>query len=213
VKVVWEVCEPRKEVLSGRIKSDIFAAKLGEVTAGNAPDVYQKPGLFFENTYPTSGLKPPSQCTCGEPRKPLVGEGTPAKAFTQLADACADGKVETLATLAIQAGVVEDVRRLALAISQLPGTLPHVRQTFSGTQQDDRLDLSFDGGWKTFGAVQKFVEGISKQLPDNRLDTTLRIQFDPPVKPAGDEIARLRKAIEDMQVGTIKLSAQSGGKT
>ena len=113
--------------------------------------------------------KPPSQCTCGAPKRPLVGEGTPAKAFTQLADACTDGKVGALAALAIQADAVEDVRRLALAISQLPGTLPHVRQTFGGTQQGDRLDLSFDGGWKTFGAVQKFVEAISKQLPDRAM--------------------------------------------
>ena len=57
MKPVWEACEPRKEVLSGRMKGDTFAAKLGDVAEGNAPDVYQKPSLFFEHTFPTLGLK------------------------------------------------------------------------------------------------------------------------------------------------------------
>jgi len=156
--------------------------------------------------------KPPAECICGAPKIPLEGEGSPSKAFSMLHDACTDGKVETLSAVAIESDVVEDVRRLSLAISQLPGTLPHVTQSFSSTQESDRLDLTFEGAWKTFGTVRKFVEDISKQLTDKHVDTRLRVEFDPPVKSTGEEIAKLRKAIEDMQVGTIKLTGRSGDK-
>ncbi|MBD0270272.1 MAG: ATP-binding protein, partial [Cyanobacteria bacterium Co-bin8] len=36
---------------------DLFAAKLRLVVEGKAPQVYQKPEVFFSNTFPTDGLK------------------------------------------------------------------------------------------------------------------------------------------------------------
>ncbi len=57
MKPVYETCVPRDEVLEGRLQEDIFAAKLGDVIRGEAPEVYSDPALFFQNTYPTGGLK------------------------------------------------------------------------------------------------------------------------------------------------------------
>ena len=57
MKLIFETCEPRPEVLKGELKEDIFAARLMDVILEKAEDVYQKPQTFFENTYPTGGLK------------------------------------------------------------------------------------------------------------------------------------------------------------
>jgi len=57
MKPVWRTCRPREEVLTGRLKEDIFAAKLGDVIRAKAPDVYSDAATFFENTYDTAGLK------------------------------------------------------------------------------------------------------------------------------------------------------------
>lgn len=54
---VFETCVPRDEVLSGKLTDDMFAAKLGRVVDGEAPDVYQDADVFFARTFPTEGLK------------------------------------------------------------------------------------------------------------------------------------------------------------
>lgn len=57
MKTIFETCTPRKEVLSGELKESIFAARLYDVVTGNAASVYRQPEVFFQNTFPTSGLK------------------------------------------------------------------------------------------------------------------------------------------------------------
>lgn len=57
MRPIFETCEPRDEVLSGELKEEIFAARLKDVMDGKAEAVYQDPYTFFDNTYPTSGLK------------------------------------------------------------------------------------------------------------------------------------------------------------
>lgn len=54
---IFDTCIPRDEILSGELSLDLFAAKLRLVVEKNAPQVYQDPGLFFANTFPTDGLK------------------------------------------------------------------------------------------------------------------------------------------------------------
>jgi len=53
---IFRSCDPRTEVLSGELREEIFAARLQDVIEGQADAVYSNPGLFFENTYPTTGL-------------------------------------------------------------------------------------------------------------------------------------------------------------
>ena len=57
MKLIYETCIPRPEVLAGELKEDIFAARLQAVIEGVAEEVYQNPAIFFANTYPTEGLK------------------------------------------------------------------------------------------------------------------------------------------------------------
>jgi len=57
MKRVWESCEPRPEVLTGDLKEESFAARLGQVVEGKADAVYGDPEVFFGRTYPTTGLQ------------------------------------------------------------------------------------------------------------------------------------------------------------
>ncbi|MBN1878454.1 MAG: ATP-binding protein [Anaerolineae bacterium] len=57
MRLVFDTCIPRFEVRQGELSEDIFAARLKDVMDGTAPDVYQHPQVFFENTFPTEGLR------------------------------------------------------------------------------------------------------------------------------------------------------------
>src|SRR5689334_1397793 len=57
MRAIFDTCDPRREVLQGELKEEIFAAKLKDVIDGTADPVYQDPAIFFDNTYPTEGLK------------------------------------------------------------------------------------------------------------------------------------------------------------
>jgi predicted AAA+ superfamily ATPase len=57
MKTIFDSCEPRSEVLKGELREEIFAARLRDVIIGQADPVYQDPATFFDNTYPTEGLK------------------------------------------------------------------------------------------------------------------------------------------------------------
>lgn len=52
----WQVVSPHKDILSGKLNKDMFAAKLDDVVQGNAPLEYQDASTFFQKTYLTRGL-------------------------------------------------------------------------------------------------------------------------------------------------------------
>ncbi|MEB3233685.1 MAG: DUF499 domain-containing protein, partial [Leptolyngbyaceae bacterium] len=54
---IFNTCNPRPEILSGDLSLDLFAAKLRLVVEGKAPQVYQSPETFLQNTFATDGLK------------------------------------------------------------------------------------------------------------------------------------------------------------
>lgn len=89
---IRDICEPREDVLSGT--TDRFTANLTQVVLGTAPTVYQDPGQFFENTYPTEGMK----TTIHEvfTRLSDEGAGTPV---IKLETSLGGGKTHTLIAL------------------------------------------------------------------------------------------------------------------
>jgi hypothetical protein len=54
---IYELCQPRADVLEGRIRDEDFAADLSQVLKGTAPELYKDPAVFFANTHPTRGLR------------------------------------------------------------------------------------------------------------------------------------------------------------
>ena len=54
---IFDLCQPREDVLAGRVADADFAADLASVIAGTASAEYSNPARFFANTFPTRGLR------------------------------------------------------------------------------------------------------------------------------------------------------------
>jgi hypothetical protein len=54
---LFDLADPRGDVLEGALNEAVFAASLEEVVQGTAPAVYGTPEVFFANTYPSAGLR------------------------------------------------------------------------------------------------------------------------------------------------------------
>jgi len=57
MQTIFDTCTPRPDVLTGTLTEDQFAAKLSNVVAYTAADVYRNPEQFFASTYPTAGMR------------------------------------------------------------------------------------------------------------------------------------------------------------
>jgi hypothetical protein len=51
---LFELADPRDDVLRGTLTDAVFAASLDEVVAGTAPDTYGNATIFFGGTYPSA---------------------------------------------------------------------------------------------------------------------------------------------------------------
>ena len=87
MKSIYDLCTPRDEVLKGELREDIFAARLKDVMDNTADPVYQDPATFFENTFPTSGLKTLLNDALGR----LVGNAAGKNAIIRLETAFGGG--------------------------------------------------------------------------------------------------------------------------
>jgi hypothetical protein len=95
MQLIYEASTPRPEVLKGELKEDIFAARLKAVMEGTAEDVYQKPTVFFANTYPTEGLKVLLDEALGR----LTGKKAGSSAIIRLETSFGGGKTHNLIAL------------------------------------------------------------------------------------------------------------------
>jgi len=95
MKSIFELCKPRDEVLQGSLSEDIFAARLKDVLEGKGDDVYCNPDKFFENTFPTSGLRTLANDALGR----LVGDASGTNAIIRLETGFGGGKTHNLIAL------------------------------------------------------------------------------------------------------------------
>ena len=104
---VFDLCQPRKEVLAGRVSDDQFAADLAAVLdeKKTAPANYRDPARFFENTYPTRGLKSLLDSVCGR----LSGAAGDAPPIFRLDTSYGGGKTHGLIALAHAARAPSEV--------------------------------------------------------------------------------------------------------
>ncbi len=54
---IFDICTPRPDVLKGALQEADFAADLAQVLRNEGPLDYRDPQRFFDNSYPTRGLK------------------------------------------------------------------------------------------------------------------------------------------------------------
>ncbi len=52
----WQVAKPHADIIKGELDEAVFAADLGDVISGRAPQEYRDTDLFFRKTYLTRGL-------------------------------------------------------------------------------------------------------------------------------------------------------------
>ena len=97
---IFDLCVPRDEVLKGELREDIFAARLKDVMDGHADPVYQDAQTFFENTYPTGGLK----TLVNDALARLVGSAVGKNAILRLETSFGGGKTHNLIALYHVAG-------------------------------------------------------------------------------------------------------------
>lgn len=95
MRSIFETCTPRPEVLTGDLRDEMFAAKLKDVLEGTADPVYQDPARFFENTFPTDGLKTLLREVAGR----LSGESPSFSPFVRLETSFGGGKTHNLIAL------------------------------------------------------------------------------------------------------------------
>ena len=71
MKTIFDLCEPRRDVVEGRMRDEEFAADLAGVVNGKAPPEYADPVVFFRHTHPMRGLRSLRETSC----KRLSGTG------------------------------------------------------------------------------------------------------------------------------------------
>jgi hypothetical protein len=116
---LFDICQPREDVLSGRVRESEFAADLAAVLRGDAPPEYQDAAAFFANTYPTEGLR----SLVGNVFQRLSGRGGEASAIFRLDTQYGGGKTHSLIALAHVARSGQSVPNIAefLAPDLVPG--------------------------------------------------------------------------------------------
>jgi hypothetical protein len=95
MKTIFELAIPRDEVLQGDLREDLFAARLRDVMERSADEVYQDPNRFFENTFPTDGLKTLLNEVLGR----LTGQAPAKNPIIRLETSFGGGKTHNLIAL------------------------------------------------------------------------------------------------------------------
>jgi predicted AAA+ superfamily ATPase len=94
-RTIFELCTPRPDVLAGTSSDSDFAADLSHVIRGGGPIEYSDAAQFFENTYPTRGLKSVLANVCAR----LTGAGGTVGAIFRLDTSFGGGKTHSLIAL------------------------------------------------------------------------------------------------------------------
>ena len=118
MKTLFELCEPRPDILTGAVKESEFAADLAQVLRGEGPAEYLDPAVFFANTHPTDGLKRLLDNVC----RRLSGTGGEASSIFRLDTQYGGGKTHALIALSHLARGAAGVPNIPEFLS--PGLLP-----------------------------------------------------------------------------------------
>lgn len=92
MRLIFETCQPRADVLQGSTRDEAFAADLASVISGTAPPEYADPKVFFQHTYPTRGLKALLKAVCQR----LSGRGGEVASVIRLDTQYGGGKTHGL---------------------------------------------------------------------------------------------------------------------
>ncbi len=163
-------------------------------------------------TCPLCG-KPRAQCTCGVDgttivKEPVSAEGTPKKAFTELADKAEAADVALLSALTVTVDAVQELLVLALALPQLVElqmTVSVGEGRYVAEFEGGDARLEFRGPWEKLHAVREFIEAFDRQATARHLRVAVQMQFERPVAPGGKELGLMRDTFDRLSLGKIEL--------
>lgn len=131
--LIYDLCEPRSDILRGGIADSEYAANLANVLTGRASPDYLEAARFFSNTYPTSGLKELLTNVCGR----LSGNGESLSAVFRLDTSYGGGKTHGLIALVHAARGMKDVTNIGEFLSSVLVPVVPVRiAAFDGENAD-----------------------------------------------------------------------------
>ena len=216
MKTIFESCQPRPEVLLGELSEDIFAARLRDVVEGNAEAVYQNPSVFFENTYPTDGLK----LLVNEVLGRLTGFKPTNSPIIRLETAFGGGKTHNLIALyhLAKGGIQESIVRHIVDVNLLPkekieiaGVVGSDLDPANGLEHGDVTTYTL---WGEMAYQLKGIEGYrvleasDKQSVAPSTQTLDKLISDAPTLIMLDELAHHLRVAKGM-VGETSLAQQT----
>lgn len=181
---IFDACEPRLDVLKGAITESDFAADLAQVIRGTAPEEYANPARFFENTYPTRGLKNLLANVC----RRLSGAGGEAASIFRLDTQFGGGKTHGLIALVHAARGLEGVKNVAEFID--PALLPTgtVRvAAFDGENADPLNGRTMGDGIRAFTPWGEIAYSLARTAGYERV----RASDEQRVAPGADTLREL----------------------
>lgn len=143
MKLIFDNCEPRRDVLNGTTKDEAFAADLASVITRTAPPEYSDPVTFFQHTYPTRGLKALLKAVCQR----LSGKGGEVASIIRLDTQYGGGKTHGLIAVVHAVRGMAGVENAAEFVD--PSLLPNgiIRlAAFDGENSDPANGLRLEEG-------------------------------------------------------------------
>jgi len=213
MRVIYEGCKPKPDVLSGKLRDEMFAAKLEDVVLGIADPVYQDPDIFFANTHPARGLRALLQEALGR----ATGKKPASRPVIRLETAFGGGKTHSLIALYHLATGArpEDVDRyvdpklLPDEPIRVAAAVGSALDPASGVAHDDAIT------WTVWGelAYQLGAYDVVRVNDQNRTapgtHTLKRVFGDRPTIVLLDELARYLTVASGYRVETKTLADQT----
>lgn len=211
MKAIFDTCVPRDEVLQGELKDDMFAARLRDVIDCTADPVYGDPNRFFENTYPTEGLRSLIRETLGR----LSGGAPSSSPFIRLETSFGGGKTHNLIALYhLAQGRAEGLPEGVVDASWLPKE-PWLTAGLVGSDMDPSNGIDH-GGLRTqtvWGEIAyqigqaegyKLLEKSDKECLAPGTQVLERLIGDAPTLIMLDELARYLRTAKAVQTANKK---------
>ncbi|REE63396.1 uncharacterized protein DUF499 [Streptomyces sp. 3212.3] len=218
MKSLFELVEPRDDVLAGELTESRFAASLEEVTSGTAADAYGDAEHFFAATFPSAGLKSLLNEALGR----ISGGKPDGASVIRLETNLGGGKTHNLIALFHAARGHLDPKRAAEFME--PSLLPSapVEQvgafvgTSSGAQSFPQIDNIKPRTLWGYLALQvggaegyELVRADDEALTAPGSDAIKRLLGDRPSLLLIDEIARYYRVAKGVSVGESTLAKQT----
>lgn len=144
---IFQTCKPRPDVEAGTTKDEQFAADLAQVIKGTAPDAYRVPAVFFQNSYPTRGMKDLLKAVCLR----LSGQGGEVSSVLRLDTQYGGGKTHGLIALVHAVRGMKGVEDIAEFID--PALVPSGKvrvAALDGENSDPANGLTLEGDLRAF---------------------------------------------------------------